>query len=312
MLGARRAVGWVRRGEDSTTVDVPMPAGTVSVASFEWVLRASDLHEGASFDMPGFQPAVFLMNSDTRPPASVPLHARVTGVEEVSGTPCWVVELRYGPSAFLMRTVWIDQQTRQLRQRVMPLETHLEWLFTAPLWGEERERELERERLAREQTDRAVQMVISTKWRPVLQDVLTTLGELVRAHNREAGTAFQVDLPPLPANLYQLGQPYSGMVTFADSTYWQVRIGRNWPARETDPSELLLFLHGRSRTALDYVAVVPQPDEDALAIRVFGAAVPASLLPRTIALADHQEGLAAALQRLLEWQMQLLEAKPPD
>ena len=309
-----RAVGWVRRSEgDTIAVDASLPAGTISAESFEWVLRASDLHEGASFEMLGFFPTVFLMSSETRPPAFVPLQALVTGVEDVNGTPCWVVELRRGPSHGLMRTIWIDQQTRQLRQRVVPLETHLEWLYTAPL---QREREMERERLAREQADRAVQTAISTKWRPVLQDVLTTLGELVRAHNREAGTAFQVDLPPLPANRYARdGAPYSGTVTFDDSTYWRVGVTHTARADEGDRPGLVLWLRTRGRTGPeDYVTFGSLPVEDQLLVRVRARTpdAPTSFLPRTIALPDYQEGLAAVLQRLLEWQLQLLEAKPPD
>jgi len=309
-----RAVGWVLEREgDSVAVDVSLPSGTISAESFELVLRASDLREGASFDMPGFFPRTALTyRDDTKPPPTVLLHARVTGVEDVRGTPCWVVEI--DPVQYsLPVTLWIDQQSRELRRRVVRLEPGVEWLYTAPL---QREREMERERLAREQADRAVQMAISTKWRPVLQDVLTTLAELVHAHNREAGTAFQVDLPRLPPNLYEFeGSPYSGMVTFADSTYWHVRIGRNWPARETDPSELLLFLRRRGRTGSDYVALEPQPDEDQLLVRVraYTPDAPTSFLPRTIALPDYQEGLAAVLQRLVEWQVQLLDdARPPD
>ena len=294
-----RAVGWVRRQEDTTAVDVSLPSGTISAASFELVLRASDLHEGASFDMLGFFPRRFLIEYQTQPPSTVPLHARVTGVEDVRGAPCWVLDVQFGPLS-LPVTIWIDQQTRQLRQRTVAVEPGSAYLYTAPLSGEERE-----------QADRAARLANSTKWRPVLQDVLTILGELVRAHNREAGTAFQVDLPPLPANLYEReGPPYSGTVTFDDSTFWDVTIWRSFPAREAAPPGLFIQLRTRGRPD---VLFEPQPDEDALVIRVFGSGVPASLLPRAIALPDRQEGLAAALQRLLEWQIQLLdEARPPD
>ena len=309
-----RAVGWVLEREgDSVAVDVSLPSGTISAESFELVLRASNLQSGASFDMLGFFPRTALYYRDSnQPPPTVPLQARVTGIEDVHGTPCWVVEIdpvRGG----LPVTLWIDQQTRALRRKVVRLEPGVEWLYSEPL---EREREMERERLAREQAEQAVQIAISTRWRPVLQDVLIILGDLVRAHNREAGTAFQVDLPPLPANLYQQGQPYLGVVTFADSTYWWVRIGRSLPARESDPSELTFFFRRPSRPAsVGNVAIVPQPAAGQLLVRVRASTpdAPTSFLPRTIALPDYQEGLAAVLQRLVEWQVQLLDdARPPD
>ena len=228
--------------------------------------------------------------------------------------PCWVLDVRFGPAS-LPVTIWIDQQTRQLRQRTVALEPGSAYLYTAPLSKEEREREVERARLAGEQADRAARLTNSTKWRPVLQDVLETLGELVRAHNREAGTAFQVDLPPLPANLYQLDPDYSGRVTFADATDWSVAIARPLPANEARPPELFLQLRRPSRRGwVDFVVVVPQPDEDQLLVLVRARLpdAPTSFLPRTIALPNYQEGLTAVLQRLLEWQIQLLDAQPPD
>ena len=78
------------------------------------------------------------------------------------GVPCWVLDVQFGPLSLPVK-IWIDQQTRQLRQKTVAVKPGSAYLYMAPFG------------------DREAQLANSTKWRPVLQDVVTTLRRLVRA-----------------------------------------------------------------------------------------------------------------------------------
>jgi hypothetical protein len=107
---------WLANG-DSVAVAEPVTAGTVNASAFDLVLRAADLRNGWSAEVSAFLPQVR---------ATTALRARVTGVEEVAGEPCWRVEAEF---TGMPVTFWIGQRSRALRQQVMQLRPDAAILF---------------------------------------------------------------------------------------------------------------------------------------------------------------------------------------
>jgi hypothetical protein len=116
---AGNARGWIRIANDQVvSVDAALPSGTINASSFDLALRASDLRDGARFDMRGF--AVSLR-------AVQPLDALVAGSDTVDGADCWRVE-----STFAGRpvTFWIGKTTRRLHRQLMTVRPGIAILFS--------------------------------------------------------------------------------------------------------------------------------------------------------------------------------------
>lgn len=103
-----RVTGWLRMANgDTVSVATPLPPGVVNASAFDLVLRAADLRDGWSAEVPAFMP-------NAR--AVVPLHARVVGTDTVAGEACWRVAAEF---TGMPVTFWIGQSSRRLRQQVM-------------------------------------------------------------------------------------------------------------------------------------------------------------------------------------------------
>jgi len=114
------ATGWQRLvNGDSMAVNMPFPAGVYNAASFDLIVRASDLREGLQLDLRGFRLGDNVV---------VTLRGRVTGTEVVDGRPCWVFR---GSNGMLPVTFWVDQETRALRRQLLQFQTASFHLMTS-------------------------------------------------------------------------------------------------------------------------------------------------------------------------------------
>lgn len=119
-FGAAGATGWLWLANgDSVAVRTALPAGAIHSSSFDLVLRAADLREGWSAEVPAFLPPAR---------AVVALRARVAGVEAIGGDPCWKVEAEF---TGMPVTFWISQRSRALRQQVMRIRPTESIVFRA-------------------------------------------------------------------------------------------------------------------------------------------------------------------------------------
>lgn len=113
--------GWVRLPNgDSTTVQVPLSGPVFDGASFDLVVRASDLAEGDSLVAPSF-----IIGPNT----VSPIAGAVVGSTLVDGHACWIFKANF---AGMPVTFWIDKETRALRRQLMQLRVDIGILFTHP------------------------------------------------------------------------------------------------------------------------------------------------------------------------------------
>lgn len=107
-FGRGTVTGWTQLANgDTVAVSTPIPPRVYNAASFDLLVRASDLHEGFEFTVQGFR-----MGSNV----VVTMRGRVTGTEIVDGHPCWVFAGTNGPVPV---TFWVDQETRALRRQLI-------------------------------------------------------------------------------------------------------------------------------------------------------------------------------------------------
>jgi hypothetical protein len=102
---------------DSVGIHVGLPAGAINGASFDLYLRSAELKVGSKLSVTGFE-------ASGR--TAVPLEARIAGMEEVSGEPCWRAEAVFGGMAVHF---WIGTRSRRLHQQVMFIRPDLRILF---------------------------------------------------------------------------------------------------------------------------------------------------------------------------------------
>ena len=88
-------------------IDRPLAAAVYNAASFDLVVRASNLAQGAELDLVGYRAGV---------DSAIRLRGSVTGVAVVDGRSCWVFQGINGDSRV---SFWIDQATRDLRRQVV-------------------------------------------------------------------------------------------------------------------------------------------------------------------------------------------------
>ncbi len=106
--GADSVTGWMRTPTgDSVKIAVGLPKVVYDGASFDLVIRASDLREGFELDVPIFE---------VGPNSVSEVGGRVAGSETIGGHDCWVFKGHFGSMAV---SFWIDKDTRALRQQLL-------------------------------------------------------------------------------------------------------------------------------------------------------------------------------------------------
>jgi hypothetical protein len=115
---AQTAVGYARLASgDSVAIRVALPAQVINGSSFDLFLRASDLHAGQQLSVTGFAASGRSL---------VPLEAKVTGEDLISGERCWRAEVVFGGMAVHF---WVGRNSRRLHQQVMFIRPDLQILF---------------------------------------------------------------------------------------------------------------------------------------------------------------------------------------
>ena len=113
-----KVTGWVRLPNgDSTSVRVPLPGLVYDGASYDLVVRASNLADGVSLVAPSFI---------IGPNAVSPISGVVKGSAPVDGHSCWVFQANF---AGMPVTFWIDKGNRALRRQLMQIQVNTSILF---------------------------------------------------------------------------------------------------------------------------------------------------------------------------------------
>lgn len=120
-FGSGRVKGtiWIADGS-AIEVDEELPAGAINAASFDLVLRASDLGAGAEYELRAFVAPIRTV---------LTLRAHVSGMEEVAGHQCWRVEVE---AAGMPVTFWISEADRRLVRQKMVIRPDAFILFDLP------------------------------------------------------------------------------------------------------------------------------------------------------------------------------------
>jgi hypothetical protein len=114
----RAAVGYARLASgDSVGIRAALPEGTINGSSFDLFLRSSDLRIGKRVSVTAFE-------ANSR--SLVPLDAKVTGEDVVSGEPCWRAEAAFGGTAVHF---WIGKTSKRLHQQLMFIRPDFQILF---------------------------------------------------------------------------------------------------------------------------------------------------------------------------------------
>ena len=117
-FGRDAVTGWLWLADgDSVGVRTTLPAGVINSSSFDTYLRAADLRDGWTAEVPAFLP-----NSRS----VTTLRARVAGVDTVAGEASFRVAAEF---AGMPVTFWIGQRSRRLRRQVMQIRPDAAILF---------------------------------------------------------------------------------------------------------------------------------------------------------------------------------------
>jgi hypothetical protein len=117
-FSAGKATGYAHLASgDSVEIHATLPAGAINGSSFDLYLRSADLKVGSKLSVKGFQ-------ASGR--TTVPLEARIAGLEKVSGELCWRAEAVFGGMAVHF---WIGTRSRRLHQQVMFIRPDFQILF---------------------------------------------------------------------------------------------------------------------------------------------------------------------------------------
>lgn len=116
-----RALGWVRQSTgDSIRIDVALSGQVFSSASFDLVIRASEIDESWRVTVPALVPSSRVV---------VPMMAR--GVDEENfdedGTECWKVEAEF---MGMPVTFWVERDSRLICRQEMRPQAGMSLLFT--------------------------------------------------------------------------------------------------------------------------------------------------------------------------------------
>jgi len=115
------AKGWWRLvNGDSMMINATFAGPVYNAASFDILVRASDLHEGVELTLDGFRLGANVV---------LPMRGRVAATDTVDGQPCWVFK---GVNGMMPVTFWIDQQSHRLRRRVLQVGTGFVHLLAKP------------------------------------------------------------------------------------------------------------------------------------------------------------------------------------
>ncbi len=113
--------GWMRLPNgDSVTVNAALPPLVYNGASFDLIVRASELGDGFRLSLPAFQMGANVVAT---------MQGRVTGSDTVDGRPCWVFR---GDNAGIPVAFWIDKDTRALRRQVIQFRVDAMHVLSAP------------------------------------------------------------------------------------------------------------------------------------------------------------------------------------
>jgi hypothetical protein len=120
-FGSERVTGtiWIADGSE-VQVDEELPSGAINAASFDLVLRASDLEVGVEYERQAFVAPIR---------AVLTLRAHVSGTDEVAGQQCWRVEVEF---AGMPVTFWVSQTDRSLVRQEMVIRPDAVILFDSP------------------------------------------------------------------------------------------------------------------------------------------------------------------------------------
>jgi hypothetical protein len=117
--GRVRGWRWSAFG-DSSRINTELPAVAYNGASFDLILRASELEPGLRIAIPSF-----LWRSRTVDT----LTAQARGLETLRGVDCWVVDANFSGMSV---TFWIEDGGRRLRQQVMDVQPGVQMIYTWP------------------------------------------------------------------------------------------------------------------------------------------------------------------------------------
>lgn len=113
--------GWSRLPDgDSAAVRVSLPPTVYDGASYDLVVRASQLADDFALTVPAFMAGPNAVGSVT---------GHVTATATVDGHACWVFNANF---AGMPVTFWIDKSTRALRRQLMQPRVDFAVLFTRP------------------------------------------------------------------------------------------------------------------------------------------------------------------------------------
>jgi hypothetical protein len=174
-----------------------------------------------------------------------------------------------------------------------------------------KERDLKKSELERTKLEeRNKELEISRSYRKVFQEVIDILRAAVKAYNASAETNFDVQLPDLPVNLYDIhDQPTEiGNVKFRDGTRWRVRLWSERPVHETRLPHLDLVIEDAAFAGNDVVQIMLIPPDYTIASQGGGIVTAADLNTRK-PIDSYQQTLRPPLQRLIETQIAALPQK---
>ena len=168
--------------------------------------------------------------------------------------------------------------------------------------------ELERSRLE----ERQKELEISRVYRNVFQYAVEVIRASITAYNSKAGTHFQLAIPDLPLNLYDVrDRPWIiGTLDFGGGAKWTVRI---WSERPADVArlpflELVIENPGFQNPGPDLVRISIEPPNYNVVTRGGGLLAAVNLNAHE-ALDSYEKTLPGYLQTLIETQIASLQTK---
>lgn len=202
-----------------------------------------------------------------------------------------------------------QQQAAEAEERITSVENRLnDWADNLVKSSQSKKAEQKQTQLQ----SQAEALRISNEVRPTFQSLCNTINDAVTAYNHKTNSRIQIDLPPLPTDLFsEEARKYEGKVGFSDTAVWKIGLSASRPPAKTSRLYLsIYFTEGLSKYGSLSDGMTVSTDGSAEKWSVRGEGDHFGDIPERFSIAGAEIGKLAEETILKKLEQRLLELQP--